>query len=207
MKSSLSARTTLLIIAGLFFFPLILAWLMWNGVIDFSPVTTRNKGELVQPPVPVTWKYSLVPVSGNSEIPGQEYAASLEKHWVILHVVPNPCSDPCLETISTLRQVHKAAGRNQSRIRIVLLMQGGRPERFEQQLREIYPAFHLAEDPGGRLLTVLDQIATTFSSNAEGSSYVADPIGNIMLYYEAGSDPNNLKDDLKRLLTWSKLDK
>lgn len=203
----LSARATLLIIAGLFFSPLILAWLMWSGVIEFNPTTTRNKGELVQPPVPVEWANSLAaaPYSGNK--PGQGEQVTLEKHWVVLHLVPNPCSGACVDAISTIRQVHKAAGRDQSRIRIVLLLQNGRAEDIDRRLREIYPAFYLAENPDGRLFSVLDQIAATFSSQVPGSSYVADPIGNIMLYYEAGSDPNNLKEDLNRLLTWSKLDK
>jgi hypothetical protein len=40
----------------------------------------------------------------------------------------------------------------------------------------------------------------------EGSLYLLDPLGNIMLFYAAGFDPNDLKKDLKRLLTWSKLD-
>jgi len=207
VKPQLSARATLLIIAALFFSPLILAWLMWIGVIEFNPVTTRNKGELIQPPVPVVWENSLVPVAQNGDSKSRQEPAGFEKHWVILHVVPNPCSDDCLDTISALRQIHRAAGRNQSRIRIALLLQDGRPGQFDHQIREIYPAFQLAENPDGDLFGKLDQIAATFSSQAMGSSYVADPIGNIMLYYEAGSDPNKLKDDLKQLLTWSKLDK
>ena len=40
----------------------------------------------------------------------------------------------------------------------------------------------------------------------ENSVYLIDPLGNIMLFYAAGFDPNDLKKDLKRLLTWSKLD-
>ena len=40
----------------------------------------------------------------------------------------------------------------------------------------------------------------------EGSTYLIDPLGNIMMSYAAGFDPNDLKRDLKRLLTWSKLD-
>ena len=39
-----------------------------------------------------------------------------------------------------------------------------------------------------------------------GSLYLLDPLGNIMMFYAAGFDPNDLKKDLKRLLTWSKLD-
>ena len=44
------------------------------------------------------------------------------------------------------------------------------------------------------------------SAGTAGQTYLVDPLGNIMMAYEAGSDPNHLKKDLKRLLTWSKLD-
>jgi cytochrome oxidase Cu insertion factor (SCO1/SenC/PrrC family) len=36
--------------------------------------------------------------------------------------------------------------------------------------------------------------------------YLIDPLGNIMMYYAADADPNHIRQDLKRLLTWSKLD-
>ena len=35
--------------------PLVLAWLMYNGAIDFKPASTRNLGNLVQSPQPVSW--------------------------------------------------------------------------------------------------------------------------------------------------------
>ena len=44
------------------------------------------------------------------------------------------------------------------------------------------------------------------SQAGTGSVYLVDPLGNIMMRYESGSDPNKLKQDLKRLLKWSKLD-
>ena len=190
----MSPRTTLIIIAGLFLSPLILAWLMWAGVIDFNPSQTRNKGNLVQPPVPLAWDDQLS-------------STDLAKHWIVLHLVPDPCSEECIEAISALRQVHMASGRDQSRIRMVLLLQDSRNIDADGRLQEIYPLFKLVGNPGGSLFRDLDTIASAFSSTAQGSSYVVDPIGNIMLFYGAGSDPNDLKDDLKRLLTWSKLDK
>ena len=73
---------------------------------------------------------------------------------------------------------------------------------LETSLRSIYPEFHLISDPSGKLGARLEQAA-----GGKGSTYLIDPLGNIMMYYEAGADPNYLKQDLKRLLTWSKLDK
>jgi hypothetical protein len=56
-------------------------------------------------------------------------------------------------------------------------------------------------------------MAMTGSTEGDGTSnynqfsaYLIDTLGNIMMAYEAGADPNHLRHDVKRLLTWSKLD-
>lgn len=207
MKFHLSSRAALVIIAAIFILPLALAWLMWTGVIEFKPGSFRNLGELVQPPAPVDWeeRLNLVPATGEADDSGSPL--SFSGHWVILHAMPSDCLAACLEAVTGLRQVHKAAGRNQSRIRVALLLHGDRPRSLEGELLQIYPVFELVEDPDGDIQLLLQEISGRFSSPANGSSYLIDPIGNIMMFYEAGSDPNHLKKDLKRLLTWSKLDK
>jgi cytochrome oxidase Cu insertion factor (SCO1/SenC/PrrC family) len=44
------------------------------------------------------------------------------------------------------------------------------------------------------------------AAKGKGRVYLIDPLGNIMMAYESGADPNHIRQDLKRLLTWSKLD-
>jgi hypothetical protein len=58
------------------------------------------------------------------------------------------------------------------------------------------------------LWKALEQVAGQIDPPApvQGSTYLIDPLGNIILFYAAEYDPNDLKKDLKRLLTWSKLD-
>jgi cytochrome oxidase Cu insertion factor (SCO1/SenC/PrrC family) len=87
---------------------------------------------------------------------------------------------------------------------LVLLHRGGDPARLQQ----MYADFHLLEDPAGGLWRTLETVAgrARFAQYASGATYLIDPLGNIMLFYAAGSDPGDLKTDLKRLLTWSKLD-
>ena len=202
MKSRLSPRLALVIITLIFILPLAAAWLMYSGVIELQPVSTKNLGQLVQPPVPVD-RELLTAVAGSPHPAGE-----LDQHWGIVHDLPAVCADECLQAVTALRQVHRAAGRNQSRLRIVIVMPETRSAELEQNLRAIYPAFILAADPGGQFGAALQQIAAGLSpgSNGKGNTYLLDPLGNIMMFYEAGSDPNNLKKDLKRLLTWSKLD-
>ena len=195
MKGKISPRLALVIIAAFFILPLLAAWLMYSGVIDYDPANTRNLGVLVSPPEPVALD-SLDFGDGN--------AAKLREHWVVLYALPDPCDQACLEETAALRQVHIASGRNQSRIRLLLF--GETDAETGQNLQKIYPEFIRASSDGDRVASLLQDIAANHSSATKRSAYLIDPLGNIMLFYAAGFDPNDLKKDLKRLLTWSKLD-
>jgi hypothetical protein len=201
MKVRMSPRVALLVIAALFVLPLVAAWLMYSGVIDYSPASRRNLGELVEPPVPLPWA-ELDP-GGSGEHPER----ALASHWVVVHAVPRHCPDACLEAIVYLRQVHLATGRDQARVRIALLQETD-DEAAAGRLRDIYPVFQLLGDAGGSLWPMLDQLARRHgqTQGAAGGTFLVDPLGNAMMFYAVGSDPNHLKGDLKRLLTWSKLD-
>ena len=210
MKFSLSPRLALLIIAAMFLLPLLLAWLMYSGSLDFKPTSTRNLGTLIKPPVPVDWTVTVL-LSGETNLtvnPGQGIGI-FDEHWVILQPVPAGCDDSCLKEVSNLRQIHRASGRQQFRIRLALLLDESSPADQAKSLLAIYPKFHLIRDPSGILSDALAGIQQNLSGQAGAANgvYMIDPLGNIMMYYKAGSDPNFLKQDLKRLLTWSKLDK
>lgn len=202
MSDRMSPRITLLIIAGLFFLPLVLAWLAYTDRLDLRPETTRNLGELVQPPLPVPW--TGVSETGTA---GRGVEPVFHDHWLVLHALPPSCAEACLRDVVGLRQVHRTLGREQPRVRLALLHDLTDPAAL-QAVRQVYPAFHLLEDSDGRLWQTLAGVAGRASpgATARGARYLIDPLGNIMLFYAAGSDPNHLKKDLERLLTWSKLD-
>jgi len=56
MKMRLSPRLSLIIITALFVLPLLLAWFMYTGTIEYRPGSTRNLGQLVEPPQPISWE-------------------------------------------------------------------------------------------------------------------------------------------------------
>ncbi len=210
MKFSLSPRLALLIIAAMFLFPLLLAWLMYSGSLDFKLTSTRNLGTLVEPPVPIDWTATVM-LSGEANLAAdlEQGVDIFDRHWVLLQPVPAGCDDSCLNKVSDLRRIHRASGRQALRIRLALLLDESSPADQAQSLLAIYPQFHLIRDPSGLLWAALAKIQQNHSGQAGPTRgvYLTDPPGNIMMYYAAGSDPNNIRQDLKRLLTWSKLDK
>lgn len=199
MKKRLSPRILLITIAAMFLLPLLLAWFMYTGTIDYKPASTRNYGQLVEPPLPLSWEnVYLVSLSRDENQPA---SIELEKHWVVLQPVPAACDESCVQQITQLRQIHRAAGRNQSRIRIALLMQDSASAADFNRMQQIYPEYKLITNPAGTLQDVMLQASENLAA-----TYLIDPLGNIMMVYATGADPNHLKKDLKRLLTWSKLD-
>ena len=209
MKFRLSPRLALVVIAAMFILPLAVAWMMYSGAIEYRPGTTRNLGQLVQPPVPIAWENDIELLSTDTISSGADPDVSgLNGHWVILHTIEDPCQAGCVDAVTALRQVHRASGRNQNRIRLALLLPQANDQELASQFREIYPSFDLVRQTNDEFLLALEGIARSLSDSGAvyGNSYLVDPLGNIMMFYEAGSDPNDLKKDLKRLLTWSKLD-
>jgi cytochrome oxidase Cu insertion factor (SCO1/SenC/PrrC family) len=53
----------------------------------------------------------------------------------------------------------------------------------------------LIRDPDGKTASTLQR-----AKGEQGAVYLIDPLGNIMMTYKGGADPNTLKQDLKRLL-------
>ena len=203
MKIRLSPRVALLVIAAMFLLPLALAWLMYSGTIEFKPASTRNLGQLVEPPLPLSWENARLDSPGSQE----PAVAVFGEHWTVLYTLAAPCAEACIEQVTGLRQVHRAAGRQQQRIRLALLLPDQASPELKKGLMDIYGNFHLISDPSGALSARLAQVSLPGTpAGAAGTVYLVDPLANIMMVYAPGSDPNNLKQDLKRLLTWSKLD-
>ena len=210
MTFSIPPRFTLLIIASLFVLPLILAWLMYSGSLNIQPGSGKNLGTLVEPPLAIDWKLFVPAHSADgSRLPVHELANNLLEHWVILYPVPADCNESCRQQVTSLRQIHLAAGRHQPRIRLALVLEESRNEEVSESLVAIYEKFSLITDPSDSVLSVLQEIHEQLenSPNTGPGTYLIDPLGNIMMYYTADTDPNDIRLDLKLLLTGSKLDK
>ena len=200
-RNPITPRIMLVIIAAMFLLPLILAWLMYTGTLEFSPGSTRNQGTLVEPPVHLDW-FQAVPVPGDGVVANA--SDILLEHWVVLHPLPLTCDADCQNHLVSLRQVHLASGRLGSRIRLAVLVSDAHAADTAQLVSGIYDQFAVVKDASGALFETTREVAAAASQ--QGGTYLVDPLGNIMMFYATDADPNDLKKDLKQLLTWSKLD-
>lgn len=182
---------TLLGIFALFMGPVLLVILMRSSWWQYQPSGMKNNGHLVQPPV---------------QLELQQTAAMANK-WLILYVIEPPCEQACVDGVTALRQIHRAAGRNGDHLAITLLTANPMDPALKTRLEAIYPAFNFVDDPSGAAMTALEGVNEQVPADASGSrdvhTYVLDPIRNVVLAYGVNSNPSDLHKDLKRLLKWS----
>jgi cytochrome oxidase Cu insertion factor (SCO1/SenC/PrrC family) len=193
-------KITLLVILALFTLPLALAWMMNSGSIQYQAAATVNLGKLVSPTIPLDW-------SGVESITDGAARAGFTGYWAILLAVPASCDSACLESVTQLRQVRRAAGKDHTRIKIVLLVEASHSAAQVAELLAVDPGFDLVGSASEAFLATLDKADNPGADRElKSTMYLLDPVGNIMMTYEGESSPNRLSKDLQRLLAWSTQD-
>jgi len=186
----------------LFCTPLLIAMLMRSSWWDYQPPGRANRGQLLRPPVPI-------PLGGleRQYAPAGSPGPGEARQWVLLYPFPGTCGTACRADITGLRQVHLASGRHRGRVSLWLLA----PERIDRQTQKrlvgLYPEFNVLVDVDGqarRVLAILgDEDAGRATPWEARKAFLLDPAANIILSYPAVFDPNDINQDLERLLRWS----
>lgn len=182
---------TLLGIFALFMGPVLLVMLMRSSWWQYQPSGMKNHGYLVQPAVTLSLQQST----------------DIANKFLVLYVLGQACDQVCVENVTALRQVHRAAGRNGEHLAIVLLSESPVVPELRTRLEAIYPEFNFVTDSPGTALTTLATVNAQVPPEAEDPqtihTYVLDPRRNVILAYGANAKPGDLHKDLKRLLKWS----
>ncbi len=182
-------------LALLFLGPLAIAWTMYlTGRLEVS--ATTNEGTLVSPPRPLP--------TGAHELASGEHTADdfPAGAWTLFVVADADCDDPCRQQLYLTRQTRTALGKDQDRVRRVLVVGGTAPDAdwlaAEHPQLLVVPA---SGNSGAALATALGQGGPA----APGTVYLADPLGNLMMRYEPGGHDRRILEDLKRLLKLSRI--
>ena len=184
-------QLTLLGIFALFFGPLLLVMMMRSSWWQYQPSGLKNQGLLVQPPVTLSLNQT----------------EAIDDKWLILYVLDQPCDQGCIENVTALRQIHRAAGRNGEHLAIALLSRTRTDPALRSRLEEIYPEFNFMVDSSQTALSTLETINSGITAaNPEPDeihTYILDPMLNVVLAYPSSADPTDIHKDLKRLLKWA----
>ncbi len=182
---------TLIGIFALFMGPVLLVILMRSSWWQYQPSGLKNQGYLVQPPVHISL----------------EQTESIKDKWLILYVLDQPCEQTCIENVTAIRQIHRAAGRHAGQLAIVLLSETPVEPALRSKLVSVYPEFSIVEEPTESVFTTLSAVNDAMMVENPDSNnvrtYILDPLLNVILAYGADTNPGDLHKDLKRLLKWS----
>lgn len=182
---------TLIGIFALFMGPVLLVVLMRSSWWQYQPSGMKNQGYLVQPPLHISI----------------EQTESTKDKWLILYVLDQPCEQVCIDNVTAIRQIHRAAGRHAGQLAIALLSETQIESTLRSKLVSVYPEFNFIEKPTESVFTALSTVNDAMmlegpdSNNAR--TYILDPMLNLILAYGADTNPGDLHKDLKRLLKWS----
>jgi hypothetical protein len=183
---------TLALLAGLFLLPLLFAFFTYYGT-DWRPARHVNHGALIEPP------RSLPPVTLPKVLRG-EAATPLHGSWALVYVGSGSCDASCRAALYLMRQTRLALNTDMTRVTRVFLVSG-----------ECCASEFLAREHPG--LTVLDASAESAAAllrefpaaERAHTVFVVDPLGNLMMSYDARQNPHGLLEDLKKLLRLSQI--
>lgn len=195
MPNRAKSRLTLLLVFGIFALPVVIAWLAFFVFPDWRPDGTTNHGELVQPPRDLHFA-SLATVEG-----GPLEEAFLQGKWTYVLWSGPECGSSCLEQLTRMHQVRLAQGKNIDRVQRLLLVQGMDAAAL-RDLQVHYPGLVIAHGGATEMsgLQQSFQMAREEDVLTEGRLYLVDPLGNLMMRYQADAELRGIVKDLGRLL-------
>ncbi len=188
-------KKAIIIVFALFLTPVIVAVLLHSEWLSWQPGGSRNHGELIQPVIPLP-DFTLITADGETLS-----RTDLLDRWFIIHGRHTPCDDQCLEDLYWLRQVRRAQDRHQPDVGLMLISSVEIDDQTLNRIHDLAEDFKIIHGPESR------QLLNHFPSTEDpANAYITDPLGNIILGYAGDADPNGIRRDLRRLLTWTQRD-
>jgi len=183
---------TLALLAGLFLVPLALAFCTYYGS-SWRPGGRVNHGTLIVPPrpLPALSLPEVLPASGTAAGP------PFRGRWTLVYVGPGECADECRQALFVMRSARLALNKDMGRVAQVLLVNGDCCARAQLSA---YPGVRVLDaerDAGRQLLAQFPQ------QDQAHTLYLVDPLGNLMMSYDARRNSRGLLEDLEKLLRLS----
>ena len=186
-KKTTWARVQMLVIAGVFLGPLLVAAFMYYGGA-LQPDGRTNHGALLEPIINIP---ESLPESRISEL-GDGY-------WLLVYNDEAACGEACTQALYTTRQLRKMLGKEMDRLKRVWLHGATPPD-----------TVFLTNEHAG-LITLADSGLSSLLNNKKpaelpaGGYFLVDPLGNLVMYFEPDIDPSLVVEDMKRLLKLSRI--
>jgi len=186
----------ILAIFGMSVIPFLIAWGLKENPQLLKGQT--NNGQLITPPQ-TTERTDLAGFDAFST----DNMSELSGHWLLVNVIPNgECNELCIEAIHKTKQIRLMLNKELTRTRrIVLVLKEVAPETASKWWEDDQTLLRVKPNDA-----VAKKIAAIRQGNIpDGMLLLMDPLGNLMMQYEPGFDPYDVKSDLMHLLRISQI--
>lgn len=186
-------RWTLLIIALICGAPIALSYFTYYVIKPKGGTTSY--GALIEPQRPIPGALMVTGDDGH-EVP----LASLTGRWLMISVNGGDCDEACATKLYFMRQVRATQGPERERIVTVWLRTDD--ANVSAQVKGAYADTRmLRAEP----VAVAAWLPATETTKDTDHIYLVDPNGNLMMRFPANADPSKIKQDVTKLLKWSRI--
>lgn len=192
VANSPAQKRRLILLAALFFAPLMLAFLLYYAHL-WRPPGMTNKGDLIEPPRPLPAR-ALTLADGTQSSPD-----ILRGKWTWVYVGDGRCDARCKTALADMRQARLLLSEKMDRVQRAFLYTGAQCDL----------EFLHREHPG-LIVARFDQpaLADKFMLGGQpperaGRIYLVDPLGNLMMSYAPNAPSMGMLQDIKKLLNLS----
>lgn len=180
---------TLIMMIVVFAAPVVGAWFLYLNP-QFLPSSQSNRGELIQPMVPVNAELGLLDEQGKPLD-----LKVFDGMWTLVVLTAGDCSQECRDQLISVRQIRLALGETSKHVeRLWVQVDRSTASSVDKEFDGMYSA--LADQ---RLLKALGE-----GEQALNRIYILDPMGNLMMRYAPDASPKDPLKDMERLLKASK---
>ncbi|MBV8909462.1 MAG: cytochrome oxidase assembly protein [Gammaproteobacteria bacterium] len=186
----MTPKRTLALLLVLFLLPLGIAFLVYYGTA-WRPGGHVNHGYLFTP---------ARPLPAIALASGERFRPALRGEWSLVYVGDGGCDPSCRKALHVMRQTRLALGRDMTRVAPVFLVTGNCCT--PNDLAREHPGLVVLDASRPAAQPLLREFTAGDSAEAY-TLYVVDPLGNLVMSFDARSDLRGLLEDLQKLLRLS----
>jgi len=183
MQAKTKNRMTIIFTVLLFTAPVVVAYLLSSGLIDYQPDKTKNNGHFVSP---------LVKVADHSDA---AWVNGLAGHWTLIRRTPVVCANQCQSLENDLHKYRLSLGHRADKLNLMLIADG-----FNSEMPDKFPHIQKVSIVNNKQLqSVFAQLSEVSLQNGEGM-YVVAPEGYLMMAFTAENTSTQIIRDLSLLV-------
>ncbi len=213
------SKLKLTLILAAVILPLSLATISYNFLQSRGGIATTNNGKLIIPVLDIT-DFAMLDEQGMPAFQSfEELIAGVDAEdyepapWRLIFLGSHSCDQVCGDRLFYLRQLHRLLGSDEDRVaRLYVNVSAGSEdgrsldEQTLQMFQEAFSMMRVVYSDGEALSTALSSLLPEGADPvSEHYIFVADPLGNVMLYFTPENTPDEILEDLEKLLARSSL--